>query len=129
MGIRPYDWEELQNTRTHFATSFYNWSFERKFREQQENAAKEREEAKLREWKNELSQARDPFTFLRIALRNQEWRDYYNRLSTQEKNDLFDSIIQLLQSKNQFEYQLEQQTIFNEVIFPFWFIGRMMGKW
>jgi hypothetical protein len=131
MGVRYYDWEELQNTKNRYqTTSFYDWAYERNLRERMlATVEREREEAKLRKWEHELSQARDPFTFIRIALGNQEWRDYYNSLSTQGKNELFDSINQLLHCKNQFDSQLEQQRIFNGVIFPLWFTGRMMGKW
>jgi len=131
MGIRCYDWEELQNTLPQYqSNSVHDWIFEMKLREHTRAIATlEREDAKLREWKHELAQARDPFTFLRIALRNHEWCKYYNRLSPQEQNKLFDSINHLLQCKNQFEYQLEQQRLFNEVIFPLWLTGRRMGKW
>jgi hypothetical protein len=118
---------ERQNAISQYqTTSYYDLAFERELREL---AASKRENDKLEEWQEELRRARDPFTFIHIALKNREWRNYYNSLSNQEKNELLHSITDIIQYKILNEYQQHQARIFNEVIFPFWFYGRMMGKW
>lgn len=129
MGVRIYEWGELQNLAPPSQPkTTYDTIFERKLRELQGLATREREATRINDWKHELSQARDPANFLRIALTNKEWSNYYYSLSTREKNKLFDSLFPLFHYKNQIELAQENQRQFNE-FFPLWLYGQTMGNW
>jgi len=129
MGMRSYDWGELQNLMPHGQPkTFYDLAIERELRERQELFAQEREATWISTWKRELSQAKDPATFFQILQKNQKWSNNFNSLSQNEKNIFFDTLFQQFHYKYQNKIAQENQRQFNE-LFPLWLYGQKMGKW
>jgi hypothetical protein len=141
--MQVYDWEEIEryldnNQPRQFtvADRIYedmNLEYEEEqwqtYQKQKEIRRRKKEEKFNTKIEQELTETYDPRTALQILLKDPNWRKWYNSLTSQEQNRMFDHICSFYRFKVENKVYQDNLQQWNQYYNVMWWQGRLLGKW
>ena len=143
MGMQAYDWDEIEryldiNQPRQFTVADrinedmileYEEEQWQTYQKQKEIRRRENEKRFNKKIEQKLTETYNPRTALQILLKDPNWRKWYNRLTAQEQNRMFDHICTFYRFKVENKLYQENLQQWNQYYSAMFWQGRFLGKW